>query len=1604
MRRVASLLLLACLALGLAATDAGADTRDTVELFSQWGDRSFDSPGAAKAADHVESVFTKLGYSTDRQIFHYPKRVHRGSSLELPARGEQIDLNPLLYNSVTPQTIPPEGYSGPLIWVEGGSLAEMNGRRIEDAIVVMNQVSGKHWKNAAMLGARACILVDFNDNPKGYYEDKKELTPVQFPIFVMQGERFRSLFPDFRQAPAGELASEATVRSRINWERVRGENVYAVIEGTDPQLKEQMLGVQAFYDSSNYLPGESPGADEACSIAALLEVAKYFKENPPARSVVLVASAGQGHAQAGWRDFVWSVKVKSLRLKEIVRKQQRRAQRAKASLEVLRSGVPLRELTGRDAELAGEALDYRVRNAIDAISTRLQRLRLQGNKDKDQEINRLVNRRMLLRDIASTGSFAQLTGKALEIVQGFRPDAIKDQRAAFEDAQTQLEAAKSGRRARAVFARHETPVMVSLHLSSHGHGVGAFDYGFMYDIRPDRNRHPDYNIIARILKDGAEKVQAEQGLDLYQETLRPSRLRPWRTYFLDKPFMGGEVSALAGYLGLTLATTEDARPTWGTPHDTPDRVNFESLRKQTTLVKGLLGHLATVEDNLYWELPRYGLAELIGRANLQRQGELFAEQPAPGTVVQAYQGPAIFYAMADTAGQFRYTGIADKKNTYHKMVLEGYRFDERTGEVVWAIDKPLTGKDSYRVKMYRRQMETDVVMFNADQITLFGLLEPRTFNWMTKLELYDGRRESEPIRYWYSRIDTRDSTMASIYLPTGIPMKMTLSDTVLKRKLILTGAKGEGPRGTGYLPKEWPRIKATEYRVAMDMWSLLDPRIENLETHGIVNQRIRELQQRGKRDLAEATRALEEKRYSAFLENSRTSWALAERVYNDVEATQKDVLFGVLFYVALFVPFAYCAERIVFASADIHRRIIGFLVILAAVIAVIYSVHPAFQLTYSPLVVVLAFFIVGLSAFVSLIIFRRFEQEMEKIQKRSGHITSSEVSRLRAFSAAFVIGVTNLRRRKIRTSLTIVTLVILTFTIMSFTAVKSVRRESAMLFSDTAAYQGIMMKGLGWADLPREADSIVRNKFHDGAVVADRVWLENEDRTTAAFIPVEPGEGRSGDLETARGLVGMSWREPEVTGLDSILVGGSWFGKGDVESALLPADLAERLGIDPAAPQGATVELWGIPYKVSGCFDGDKLDAFTDLDGEPPTPVVYPSETMVQRTEAEMEEIESGEDISAFQSRYQHVRGSQTIIVPSQAALALGGKVKGFAVKPGKDQSVAELAGHLTDRFGLTLFAGRPDGTYTYHAADAINYSGVPNIVIPLIIAVLIVLNTMISSVYERKREIGVYTSIGMAPTHVSYLFIAEAVAFAVISAVLGYLLAQTAAAFLAGTALWSGMTANYSSLAGVAAMLLVITVTLISVIYPSKVAADIAIPDVNRSWTMPEGEGSEVFMTLPFLLKYPEQECIGGFLLDYYMAHQDVTHGLFCADDIGCSFACPALPKDPSLSRKAMEERDGDPCLNLRARIWLAPFDFGVKQTTELIFCPSAEQEGFLEIQIRITRESGEASVWRRINKNFLNDIRKQLLVWRSLEPQAQKSYEDVLHRFMEEHPRGTG
>ncbi len=1587
-------LLVGCLVLGVlgkpaaAADPSGLDIPALIADFAAGGNRSTGSPGCRRAAARIREIFQQLGAeSIGTQHFSLPVMTYGRCEIQLPG-GRRALLHPIYANAISPPAIPAEGWSGPLVYVGDGSLKRFNGKPVEGAVILMELASGKNWQYALDLGARALIYVDRGQAEKSLYRDKFELTPVAFPRFQMTADALERLFGDFQGRPEGVVAPEVRLFSQARWQTAGAENVFALFPGKDPKLGEQLVIVESFYDASQRVAGQAPGADQAVGIATLVQVARHLRDNPPARSVLLLATAGYGQTLAGLREAVWSFRGRTRDMRKL-------AKRLKATVSGCRKVI--RRLSAKKAGTAASgntAVDRLVKAAVgeeiktrsDAISRRLMRLRLQQPEGQEALIEKLANQRLALRKLGWRDNFDDLTAAERRLFDSLVPGVLKTQKAILRAARRQVAELKSTRRLRSAVKSHELAAVVSLHLSSHGDGIGAFNRGFLYPLKPTINRVTPYSQLADVLKTGAQRViRGDPDLEgLFHDTLRPSAMRPWQSYFIDNPPLGGEVASLAGYLGISLATTNDARPAWGTPYDLPQRVDFRYAERQSRLVCGLVGELSRAPRLATRVEPRNGFASIVGRVNFLRHGELFADQPAPGAVILAYQGPAHYLAMVDAMGKFYLRGVADKKHVLHKVIFEGFKFNPDSGVVLWSVDKKKTGKPAYRLKMQRRSMETDLVMFACRQSSLFNTLEPRSLRYMTKIQLLDGRRDAPPLRYWFSRTDTWSSTLLSLFLEDGTSWKLTLSDTVLRKKMILTNGTAKDPAGKGYSVNEYPFLRHTAFHVARDMWTLLGPRIHNLETHGIYDERIRSLQQTGLQSLENARQALAQRRYDRLSEESLTSWALASRVYDHVEKTQKDVLFGVLFYIALFVPFAFCAERLLFCYSNINKRIVAFLAILLALILVIYKVHPAFQLAYSPLVVILAFFIIGLSLMVTLIIFFRFEQEMARLQKRASRALTGEISRWKAFTASFFLGVSNLRRRRLRTALTCTTLIILTFTIMSFTTVKSQRSYMRLLFSNTVPYHGILMKTIDWRDLPPEALEIIKDTFPAGTLVAPRVWLQDEDRTRAAMVTIHSRRATS----RAQGLIGLSPAELKVSGIDTIMTGGRWLKPGERSAVLLPQEMAERLGIDPRHPDGRKVTIWGVAFAVVGTFSGTKLDEFRGLDGETITPVIFPHEATAAMTEVEMDALESGDDIRSYQSRYQHIPGELTIIMDAGRLLSVGGRLKSVAVRLAPGASPRQTANELVDRFGLTLFSGEKSGTYLYQAGDTLSYSGMPNIIIPLAISVFIVLNTMIGSVYERKREIAIYTSVGLAPSHVSFLFIAESLAFAVLSVVLGYLVAQVSARFFAGTALWAGITVNYSSLAGVAAMVLVIAVVLVSVLYPSRVAAQIAIPDVNRSWTLPEAKGNTMEITLPFLMKESEYRGVAGYLIDYFLSHQDVSHGLFSTGDVHWKL-------DGSGDEQPRNY------LEMDARVWLAPFDFGIMQHARLIIRPAADEgDGFLEIGVVLTRESGEANAWRRINRGFLHQLRRQLLIWRSLDETERAEYE----RIAETSPAAAG
>ncbi len=1563
-----------------------------LQSLTAFGDRSVGSFGEKQTAKLIKNEFKNLGFKAiDAHKFSMPVRRKTNSRITILGTNTSIEIDPLIFNAISPDTVASPGITGDLVYVGTGEIEHFNDKIIKDSVVLMELDSGKNWVNALSLGAKALIYIQKPDSNRFIFEDKYELSPVKFPRFLISQKSADLLFSDYKNRSFIDKSLKINLISDLKWENVNTQNIYCMIPGNDDLLKNELIVVEGFYDTSSFVAGKSPGADQACSAASLLDIARFLKSNPVQRSVLLVATSGHAASLTGMREMIWALKEKSKSFKKIKKKLKKEIETFETQQDLLSRynphGMPSDMMHKKDLDLVQKSFSTIIKSKIDVLNQTLMQLRLERNKD-DQKIKTLNQEWQDLKNLNTINDLTSLTKEEKNQCTELINPALSYLKTRLASAKLKYKNLKSSIKFRKLAKSKKIKLFISLHLSSHGNGFGAFNKGWLYPLKKEINRFPPYTALHKALSQGNDLISKKLNLpDTFKDTLRPSLHRSWQSYFLDTPPLGGEVSALSGFLGVTFATTNDARNLWGTPQDTFDTVNIKNAVEQSSFIANIIGFTGNAKKLTRGKQPKNGFATITGQANFLRHGEVFANTPAPGSMILSFQGPGIHHNMVDASGQFTIKGVADKKHILHKVIIEGYKFDSR-GETIWAVDKKRTTKARYRIKVKKKAMRTDLVMFSARQTTIVNLLEPRTFQYMTKIQVLDARLDSAPVKHWYSRIDTRSSIISSIYLEPGTKFKLTLSDSLLTKKLILTNADIAHTSGTGYKIDKSSIIAPTQFLAAKDMWILLNPRIDNLENKGINNQKIRDLRLQGNADLADADHFYKTMKYDKFFESAGTALALAGRVYQHVEKIQKDVLYGVLFYILLFVPFAFCLERFAFSIISIYKRILAFLGILVTLITIIYNVHPAFELAYSPIVIILAFFIMGLSAMVTWIIFQRFEDEMKTLQRQGDLGDKGEISFLKAFAASFFMGVSNLRRRKTRTVLTCTTLIILTFTLMSFTSVKNIRQHSKLLYNEKVPYQGLLLKQLNWKGLPQQAFKIIKNAMADTMTAAPRAWLENENRTQTIKIPVTFKSDSKSDSIEANALLGLSPQEPNITGLSKLIIKGRWFSSNDKNCIILPERMAKTLKIYDKPLDNLHINLWSIPFKVIGFISGNSFDNFKDLDGESLTPVTFPDEIVQKITDAEMEALESGDDIKSFQSRYNHIPFDQTLIIPYDTLISMGGTLKSVALKYNDTDKISSKTYKIIDRFGLWLFSGEKNGVYIYNASDTLNYSGIPNVIIPILISIFIVLNTMIGSVYERKREIGIYTSIGMAPSHVSIIFIAEALSYAVISVVLGYILAQSVAKVFAGTVLLSGITVNYSSLAGVFAMIMVMLVVILSSIYPSKIAAAIAIPDVDKSWEMSKAKGDQLNIDLPFLMKKGEELSAAGYLYDFFFSHQEVSHGIFSVAD---------------LELKTRKDDINDTTANgtnydIYFTAWLAPFDLGVMQDVKIHAQVSETQEGYMELDMIITRKAGEHDSWWRVNKRFVNIIRKQLLIWRSLDETQKEKFKNMINALTKE------
>lgn len=1125
----------------------------------------------------------------------------------------------------------------------------------------------------------------------------------------------------------------------------------------------------------------------------------------------------------------------------------------------------------------------------------------------------------------------------------------------------------------------------------------------------------------------------------FVDTITNARSLSWQTH------MGGYLMLASSTFhdmfkcALTLTSVQDFRPHAFSPFDTADRIDRRNFNDVMYFSEEFLATLINEPDLGLWpkEVPAPQAIKIQANefyALLQDQFSTdIPKRPLPDAlavrVQPGYRGvstPQNFLMY----GQVRTHSVSITDDRGLAMLRGGmgslyqvYGYDPEYRNMLYARDRgdgmrffptptaPPPGTHVQELKMALAELQ---------KIDLVGLIRPLTLVPVNGIRVLDATRDNTPDHWSLTGVSQssvglgKDSLAKSMLHPMsndGTASIMVPRDTRFKLQLegaIAINITDDAPdKGKGF-PADIGIIHDMAQTSLQDMLKITERRMRMLASKGVTDSLVHRLI-----DSALKVESDSELDKLARIEEAR---GYSFRAYTRGRQIINDLIVAVVVFMALVIPFCFFVMKLVTPFTEVTRQLTIFGLIFLLMVAVLYWVHPAFSVANTPVIVIMAFVILGLAVFVAMILISRFNSSMMELVEQALQSEAVDAAQSRLVEAAFLVGVNNMKRRRIRTSLTCATIVLVTFTMLSVISVGQDVDPAMVRQSATAAYDGFVFLQPGMGKIETVQMDRLRARYGRGTVTVTRAWGQMVDhqghnlplRITQKRSPDAPREVLGERVIESKVLLGMEQAEHGFIA-DMPLVKGRWIRDGQAE-IVLSVEAADLIGITPENFNDQTLILLGMEMTLVGLVDDQKLARMQDLAETPILPMVFnvtaaqaAPGTAQQRNEDMAKELGGGNKLlEGGEISGRPFDPINIAIVPIEMAQQLGfASYRSLSVKFIDDQQLttppAQRAWNEVNRLirfqhqrnllGLTRPVERdPEsqakispGEYALTSSTTTQVGGVLKAAIPTILAATIILNTMLGSVMERKREVSIYNAIGLNPGHVIMFFLAESLVFGLVGAVGGYLIGQTLSIVINWLDLIK-LNLNYSSMAVIVVIFLTIATVLASTIYPALMAARAAVPSGQRRWSLPRPEGDHIHIEFPF--SYDSNHVLGvcAYLHEFMQQNSEASTGKFLAR---------AGPVGLVPAHSAPDNAENPTAYAMLFDIAPAPFDLGVNQKME-VYCAYNTRIRSHMLSVHLTRLSGEHSSWVTVNQPFLESLRKRLLAWRSQPAEIQNGYHD--------------
>ena len=1519
---------------------------------------------------------------------------------------------PLWPAGVRLHTTPAAGIAGRLVYVGQGRCEELPVADLPGRIAVMELAGGLRWKDVWNAGAKAIVLLGCEHERQRHARSHLSVLPISVPRFYV---------------PAGPLADAlrsgraqaAHLYVKADWHTAQATNIWALVAPAPdlPPRRALAVGVQA--DAMGVVPELAAGADAAVDAAFGLNLLRRYAERRPVRPLLVAFFDAYAFARLGVREMLMTLmagekETRPLRADEAERiDEYGRCEALAAALEKLPD--PAAQIhRPRYAALHAYVKDEVAREVV-AIETVMhpERLRLYAARGQErlrlkQDVDAMAARRtsfysarQLLLSRAEAAPETALLARTLwqrarRRIRGQLDEARE--RLASIGRRDELRRELLGALGLAGQAEHPIEFLLAVDLSDAGVAAGPMAYCRFSLTDETAGSMAFTRWLSEAVRRADPPIWPEQ-------SARAVNLKPLDGTERAASYTVGETATMTACAAnfstcaATWATLDAPRRRVDTPQDRADRLDWSRLGPQIDATCRLLDRMVRQTDFAVPATPAPKWRRVQGLVVDRSPGEPVARLPmhdyltclilgtAGGGRAQPNNPPMpavgglrrLVFRRTGIDGRFVFDGVCVHERAEQngfQFFCQSYQLAE-DGRIVRALDLRKAGKGVSLNVDVRASSPKPVrgVAFTCEALSAVQLLDPRFLLPLPLGTLFDARRGAEPQRLNFSLLD---GDLAAQVEP-GMRWDLALrAGTTRNRMLLLNLADPDDPasRGLstreairGFAPGERPPMHPMRM-AAVDMYRLDRRRLDEYRRAGITSRAVEDLQRRTRDLLARADAAQAAGDGGALARTGSGALANEIRVYQAARDLANDTIRGAIFLLLLTVPFSFALERLLLATPRIYRQIAAMLGICAAMTVILWSFHPAFRISRQPLMILMAFAIIFMSALVLSVVYTKFEASLEAVRSGRAEAAGAQTSRFGVLTTAVRMGIANMRKRRLRTALTGTTVVLITFCLMCFLSTSTYTGRRRYVLDAEAPYTGVLIRQPNCLPMPAAAKLYLQDVLGRQARVAWRHWWVHHNEPRWRLRVRNPATGRQVSMQAA---LALSADEAALTRPDEVLPNWARFAEGG--GCYLPAQAAEEIG---AAP-GAAVVIAGKELELIGVYHPAAFDARArGMDGRSILPInlaalTGESRKLLNRMNIDVlaNEIEAGRGLQDDLHLPPLSSRSAVVVSPDVLAGLPRAALRSVAIGTDTAAQAEQLAMELTRRFAFPIYYGSPAGGVRAVVSTPMLAAAPKRLLIPLLIGGLIIFNTMLSSIAERKRDVYVYASMGLAPLHVAALFLAEAATYGLMGSVFGYVAGQGVATALAGLGWLGGLTLNYSGTHAAAVMLMVLAVVTLSSVVPAYLAGRLASPGGERTWKVPAPDGETIRDTLPFTVTGRTAGGVLRFLFEYLDAHREGGIGHFSVDEL----------------RIFRARGSAAPTMGIRGTVWLAPYDLGVRQDVLLAIQPT-DAEDVLGIRIEMTRRSGSMRSFKGLNRPFIRELRKQLLGWRKLKCQRILAY----------------